>query len=359
MSQERIAGFDIARSLAIFGMVIVHFLLVMTDGVPPEKWSDTLLELLDGRPAATFVILAGMGVTLMSNKLTDPNAVQSRRRTGAILRHRGLLLLGFGFLNLTIWQGDILRVYGVSLLIVSWLVWRSSRTLLLTSLAFILFFCVLLASVDYDRNWDWNTMTYHRLWTPAGLLRSLFYDGFRSVFPWTGLLILGLWLGRLDWSTAETPRKAVAWGLTLLVASSATSGLLLRWLSVHPQPDLDQETAAALFGLQSMPPLPIFLLNALGCSLLVIGISTLIERRWRDGWLVKALAATGRMAFTWYAAHIVIGLGGVIVLGWTRTSHLQALGAAVGFFAAAVTISFWWRGRFRNGPLEFILRSVG
>jgi uncharacterized membrane protein YeiB len=359
MSQQRIAGFDVARSLAIFGMIVVHFMLVMTDGMPSEEWSDSLLQLLDGRPAATFVILAGMGVTLMSNKLTDPSGVPDIRIIGTILRRRGLLLLAFGFLNLTIWQGDILRVYGVSLLIVPWLIWRNSRTLLITGLAFVLAFCLLLALFDYDQNWDWNTMTYHRLWTPVGLLRSLFYDGFRSVLPWTGLLIFGLWLGRLDWSTNDMPRKAMTWGLGMWMATSALSSCLLNWLSGHPQPGLDHESATALFGLQSMPPLPIFLLNAIGCALLVIGASTLIERWWKDGWGVRALAATGRMAFTWYVAHIVIGLGSVIVLGWTRASHLQALGAASGFFAVAVATSLWWRTRFLNGPLEFILRSVG
>src|ERR1035438_8774319 len=98
MSQQRVTGFDVARSLAIFGMMVVHFTLVMTDGMPSGKWSDTLMNLLDGRPAATFVILAGMGVTLMSNTLTDSSAAGNRRNSGTILRRRGLLLLAFGFL---------------------------------------------------------------------------------------------------------------------------------------------------------------------------------------------------------------------------------------------------------------------
>jgi surface polysaccharide O-acyltransferase-like enzyme len=37
MNQQRIVGFDVARSLAIFGMIVVHFMLVMTDGMPSEK----------------------------------------------------------------------------------------------------------------------------------------------------------------------------------------------------------------------------------------------------------------------------------------------------------------------------------
>jgi uncharacterized protein len=356
---QRIEGLDVARSLAILGMMVVHFMLVMTDGVPPEEWSDGLLNVLDGRAAATFVILAGMGVTLLARKAQSPAGTASQKTMAAILRRRGLLLLAVGFLNLIIWEGDILRVYGVSLLLVPWLVWRSSRAVLLAALGFVLAFGVLFLVTDYSKNWDWNTMTYHHLWTASGLWRSLFYDGFRSVFPWTGLLLLGVWLGRWDWSRAEVPRKAALWGVVLLVASAACSKVLLHWLSSQPQAGLKPEDAVACFGLRSMPPLPLFLLNATGFALLLIGTSTLVAGRWHDWWGVRALRATGRLAFTWYLAHILIGLGGVIVLGWTRTSHLRALTTALGFFSAAVAASLWWTRRFSTGPMEFILRTVG
>ena len=359
MHPDRIAGFDVARSLAIFGMIVVHFMLVMTDGVSSERWSDLLLHLLDGRPAAIFVILAGMGVARMSNKAISLETTADRGKIGSVLRRRGLLLLAFGFLNLTIWEGDILRVYGVSLLIVPCLVWRSSRTLLVAALGFVAAFCLMLALFDYDKNWDWNTMTYHWLWTPSGLMRSLFFDGFRSVFPWTGLLVLGIWLGRLDWSGDAAPKKAVAWGLGMTIVTSIVSQGVLYRLRLHPFPGMDSVSATAFFGLQSMPPLPIFLLNAVGTALLVIGACVLIERKWRDRRGFKAFAATGRMAFTWYVVHIVLGLGGVVLLGWTGTSHWQALCTASGFFAVAVVISVWWKTHFANGPLEFILRKTG
>jgi uncharacterized protein len=135
--------------------------------------------------------------------------------------------------------------------------------------------------------------------------------------------------------------------------------LLLRWFGVHPQPGFNQEDAAACFGLQSMPPLPLFLLNATGFALLLIGTSTLIARRWHDRWGVRTLSATGLLALTWYVAHIVLGLGGVIVLGWTRASQRRALITALVFFSAAVVVSLRWNRRFSNGPLEFILRRVG
>jgi uncharacterized membrane protein YeiB len=226
-------------------------------------------------------------------------------------------------------------------------------------LSFVVVFILLLATVDYDKHWDWSTMTYHNLWTAEGLIRSLFYDGFRSVFPWTGLLVFGIWLGRLDWTTTNVARQAMAWGVGMLSCSAALSHIALRWLAAHPQPGLDREAAVALFGLQSMPPLPLFLISATGSALLTIGMSTVIARRWPSSLAVRALTSTGQLAFTWYVAHIVVGLGGVIVLGWLKTTPLQAILAGSSFFLVATICSLWLRQRSMRGPLEVLLRQLG
>jgi uncharacterized membrane protein len=103
---ERVFGFDLARALAIFGMVVVHFSLVMADGRTGPGWLSAALGFLDGRAAATFVILAGIGVTLMSQRAVkgaDPLAITKVR---AALIRRGLFLLALGFINLRIWPGE-------------------------------------------------------------------------------------------------------------------------------------------------------------------------------------------------------------------------------------------------------------
>jgi len=81
---------------------------------------------------------------------------------------RGLFLLVAGFVNLLVWSGDILRVYGVSLLLGAWLLRASGRTLLLVSILFIAGFIGLFAVFDYSRYWDWKTLEYRGLWTPGG-----------------------------------------------------------------------------------------------------------------------------------------------------------------------------------------------
>jgi uncharacterized membrane protein YeiB len=352
----RIAGYDVARALAVLGMVVVHFSLVMSFRQLETHWAGWLVELLDGRAAATFVILAGVGVTLRSRGAVrggDPKALSAVR---AGLLRRGLFLLAMGFVNLAIWPGDILRVYGVSLLLVPWLLQVSGRALWAISLAFVLGFALLLVPLDYGRNWDWHTLTYRNLWTPAGLVRNLFYDGFRSVFPWTGLLVLGMWLGRLDVEGRRTTRVLLVAGIAAWLLTELVSHALLGAL-VGQEQGPEAEEARALFGTQSMPPLPLFLLSASGFAVAVIAASLLVARRFPGNVVVRALVATGQLALTWYVAHIVLGLGALVALGLVEDQPLTAaLACAAGFYTAAALLSLWWKSRFRYGPLEGLLR---
>ena len=66
--KNRIIGYDVARALAIFGMVIVNFKIVMGAEQNGPAWLIHLAGLLDGRAAATFVVLAGVGLSLLSRK---------------------------------------------------------------------------------------------------------------------------------------------------------------------------------------------------------------------------------------------------------------------------------------------------
>ncbi len=354
----RILGYDIARAMAMLGMIVVHFGLVMAVDHDRPAWSAWIMHILDGRAAATFVVLAGVGLTLRSRRAVaadDPRAIAAVRAT---LVRRGLFLLAMGFVNLVIWPGDILRVYGVSLVVAAGLITASDRRLIAVGLVFILGFVALLLAVDYETNWEWSTLTYDHLWTLRGALRNLFYDGFRSVFPWTGLLIFGMWLGRRDLCD-----RAVNTRVVLAAVAAATLAELVSWACVgyfhaHPQ-GMDDETIQALFGTDSMPPLPLFLFTAGGAAVAVIALCVRAAGAWPGGPWVAPLAAMGQMALTWYAVHIVFGLGTVVALGLAGREPMpvgQACG--LGFFAAAVLVSWLWKRWFRNGPLEWIMRRL-
>jgi uncharacterized membrane protein YeiB len=355
---RRILGYDVARSMAMLGMIVVHFGLVMAVDPTRPAWSAGIMHVLDGRAAATFVILAGVGLTLRSRRAVaarDERAIDPVRMT---LIRRGVFLLAMGFVNVVIWPGDILRVYGVSLIVAAGLIAASDRRLLGSALGFILGFIALLFVVDYETNWDWSSMTYHRLWTLRGIVRNLFYDGFRSVFPWTGLLIFGMWLGRRDLRDRAVNTRVVLAAVAMAALAELVSWCLVRYFRAHPH-GMDDETIKALFGTDSMPPLPLFLLSSGGAAVAVIALCVRAADAWPRAPWVAPLAAMGQMALTWYVLHILVGLGTVVALGLATREPLP-VGQACGllFFSAAVLISWLWKRRFRSGPLEWIMRRL-
>ena len=355
-SAERVLGFDLARSLAILGMVVVHFSLVMATDRSGLPWLDEVLGFLDGRAAATFVVLAGIGLTLMSRRVVQSGDAPALAQVRKTLVRRGFFLLALGFINLLIWPGDILRVYGVSLLLTAPLLATSDRRLLLGALGCVVGFVVLLFVLDFEKNWEWETMTYHRLWTPSGLVRNLFYDGFRSVLPWTGFLLFGMWLGRRDLCDRAVKRRVFGAAAGTALAAEFSSWLCVSYFLAHTH-GMDPATVKALFGTESMPALPLFLLASGGTAVAVIALSVRAVAAWPSR-LWWPLTATGQLALTWYFTHIVFGLGTVVALGLVASQPLPvAAGCGLGFFAAAVLVSSLSKMTFRHGPLEWVMRT--
>jgi len=366
--RRRIEGYDLARGLAIWGMVTVHFRLVMAFHARQPAWLQSTLELLDGRAAALFVILAGIGIALRRAGSGTDNAFQKSAETPAaavaarndrqLLFRRGVFLLFVGFLNLMIWKGDILRVYGISLFVASIMIRAPDRTLLVAAALFLLGFLLLIGVADYNSEWNWETFDYNNLWTIRGAVRNLFFNGFRSVFPWTGLFLFGIWIGRRLVSSQIHAGRLLGWSLSVALLTEVASALMVRFFRAHSG-GLDDSGIVALFGTVSMPPLPPFLLAAGATSLAVIAASLMIAARYPDAFPVRAVVACGQMAFTWYVVHIVIGLGSLVALGLTDNQTLAtAVWMAAFFFAGISLISLAIRAAGRRGPLEWLMRKV-
>jgi uncharacterized membrane protein YeiB len=365
-AKKRIEGLDLARGLALFGMVVVHFVLVMSYEKHDPAWLRTMVDLLDGRAAALFIILAGIGTTLRTRGDAAPLACDPEESDAAVLQRaarrilvrRGIFLLVAGFLNLVIWKGDILRVYGVSLIVAAGLIDASNRRLLQTALFFLLAFVVLMGLVEYDTHWNWDELIYGDIWSPAGIVRNLFYDGFRSVFPWTGLFLFGMWLGRLDLQNRSLHQRTLLWAVAVVLVAEALSATLVAYFDVHPA-GMDHLTIVALFGTKSMPPLPFFLATAAGTAVAIIVLGLEVAERFASAFVVRALVATGQMAFTWYVVHIAVGLGALEYFHWVDNQPLErAVATALFFYAVVMLISLAVRSRGYRGPLEWLLRKV-
>lgn len=361
---KRLVGFDVARALAVFGMVIVNFKLVMGSGAggaatAGPNWLVWLAGLLDGRAAATFVILAGVGISLMTHRARQSGdaAALAERRRGLV--KRAIFLLCFGLLYTPLWPADILHFYGLYILIGTALLSAADRTLWLTALALAALFLVLLLVGDYDAGWDWDTLYYTDFWTAAGMVRHLFFNGFHPVLPWAAFLLVGIWLGRREMGDPRVGRRLLAGGLASTLLAEAASHLLTIWLPAL-LPEANPADIRELCATAPMPPTPLYLLSAGGTAVALIAACVFLSERLRAAtWLLRPLTHTGQLALTLYVGHVVVGMGLLEGMGRLEGQSLPvALGSALVFCAAGVLFATGWRRFARRGPLEWVMRRL-
>ena len=88
--KQRIIGFDLARAYAIFGMFIVNFNMVF-GSYNDQSITGKFLSLFSGNSSTVFVILAGMGIALMTNRSEYSIAEKSKLRN-TILKKRSKMV---------------------------------------------------------------------------------------------------------------------------------------------------------------------------------------------------------------------------------------------------------------------------
>jgi len=334
----RLEGLDLARYLALVGMVFVNFRLAMHPATAAPSWLRHVFDFLEGKAAATFVVLAGIGLTLATRGLD---------RAGAWTVRRAGFLLAVGLVNLAIFPADIIHYYGAYFLLAVPLLRARRRTLALAFAAIAAISAWAIVRLDYGRGWDWATLDYPDFWTPAGFVRNLLFNGFHPVLPWMALFVGGMLLGRLPLHQPAVQRRLCWTGL---------AGFLLGHACAAATRGGPWE---ALCGTMPMPPGPVYLLTGIGGATVVIGLCLTAGRRWPGGrWTVFTPA--GRMTLTLYLAHIVVGMGCLEALGaldGRRT--LPEVAGAAGIFLAAGTLCAWlWSRRWRHGPIEALMRGV-
>ncbi len=358
--KKRIVGYDLARALAVFGMVAVNFKVVLGAGKNGPGWLVTAAGWLDGRAAATFVVLAGVGLSLLSRTAYerylrgDGEPLMRDRRT---LLKRALFLFVVGSLYTSIWPADILHFYGVYIAVAAFLLATPTRRLWSYAGVLVLAFAVMLVTLDYERGWDWSTLSYAGLWSPAGMIRHLFFNGFHPVVPWLAFLLVGMALGRLEMNSPATRRRVLAWGLGVAAVAELLSWSLIRSLSAASP--ADHGVIVAVFGTEPMPPVPLYMLAGTGTACAVIAACVALGERHGDrGWL-RPWVATGQLALTLYVAHVVLGMGTLQWIGRLENQTLAfALLAAALFCLLGVVFAHLWRQRFQRGPLEAIMRAL-
>ncbi len=344
---QRDEAIDVARAIAILGMFIIHAVLVLGTSVPQSGVSGFVLWLCDGRAAATFVTLAGFGVARLVAKHPPEQAARTLRRRAAVLWTLGVV-------NLVVWPGDILRVYGVALLSAPVMLRWRARTRLWLAAALCVVFVAAAVLLQWERNWNLATLSYIGVWTVEGFLRNLIFDGFRPIVPWLGFFLIGTVLAGLDLQNAQLQKRLVVFGALITFGTVVVSRVLDQALQ-STYPAIDALTREGAVGTTSLPPMPLFMLSAIGTTSLLLGTILLLHQH-LPAQPRQMLVATGRRALTWYLLHIAVLVTLYSVGVKNSVPESWAIAAGVLMFGVAAVWSN--RHRQRAGVMERLLRRL-
>ncbi len=354
---ERIAGLDVARAFAILGMVLVNFKVVMGAETSQPAWLVTVLGQVDGRAAALFVTLAGVGISLLWRKVERAPDGAAAALRGTLLR-RALFLFVLGLSFVPVWPADILHFYGLYIALAVLFLRRGGATLLLSAVTLTVVSVPMLLLLDYEAEWDWTTLTYHGIWTARGMVKHLLYNGFHPVVPWLGFLLVGMWVGRRDLRSPAVRRRLLIGSAAIFALAEAASRVTV-YVIMASYPALPSQDAHAIFGPTPMPPTPFYMVSSAALAVTAMVVSIALARRFSASPAVRVLVATGQLSLTLYLAHVVVGMGLLDALGRLRDqSILFVLGTALLFWAAAVVFAALWRRSFARGPIEWAMRRI-
>ncbi len=356
--KQRVTGFDLARALAIFGMVIVNFKIAMT----AETGNMLLMnfaEAFEGRASALFVILAGIGVTFLTNKARESSDGALVLKNRLSLIKRGLLLIAIGLVFTPIWEADILHFYGFYFLIAAAILTANDKSLLFISAIIMLIFPTLMLFLNYEQNWNWSTLTYENLWSFDGMIRHIVFNGFHPVFPWAAFLIFGVWLGRQDLSQSLIRKKLLAGSLITLLVTECSFYLIRITIADGSVLEVTSEDVTFLFSTSIIPPLPQYIISAGSSAVVVLVVCLYFSERFSESNINKWLYQTGQLSLTLYVAHVIIGMGILESIGRleNQTINFSLLSALV-FCVCGIVFSVVWLKFFKAGPLEWIFRKV-
>jgi uncharacterized protein len=352
----RIVGFDMARAYAIFGMFIVNFLFCF-GSFQDQRPLGVFLNLFVGNSTSIFIILAGMGVSFMTAR-TD-YSIEEKKNLKSIILKRSWFLFAIGLLLYNWWPADILHFYGGYMHIAAFMLFVPNRYFLWTGLVAIIIYHLLHLVIPIDTSWDFTTFKYADFWTPVGFLRNTIYNGWNSIFPWLSYFMLGMWLGRKDWTDRKLIKKTFLVGLIIF--------LLFEGLRLLVKNGYFTEYTHYIMS-DYFPAYIPYIMITTGFALMAISTFMFIGVQFPKNRLISLLGKTGQMTLTHYVIHLTIGM--VILSKLTKKQYTGYLVAenpvspvfiftyAVSFFALSMAFSHFWGKKFKNGPLEMLMRKI-
>ena len=354
---SRVVGVDVARGLALLGMFAVHIFPTFTrDGSPT-----TATLVAGGRSAATFVLVAGIGLAFVSGGRT---VVRGADRVGvsAGLVVRAALIGSLGLL-LGVFSEDnriygILPYYGLFFLLAVPLIGLSARAPAVVAAALAVLGPVLLvATADLDlpgREWNGDPTFGSLFDDPATLLTTLVVTGEYPAVVYLAYLCAGMAIGRLDLGSRSVAWSSLGVGAGLAIAAQVASAVVLSTRSPLSRAAIWQPELSSSWWYLALPAPHsqsiVDVAHVLGSAMAVVGGALLVTRIRVAAVLLQPLAAAGSMALTIYATHLVVLASGIF--------DDDPLARYLVIVVPALAFAWVWRRLLGRGPLERVVAAA-
>ncbi|WP_081830559.1 heparan-alpha-glucosaminide N-acetyltransferase domain-containing protein [Rhodococcus sp. UNC363MFTsu5.1] len=375
-SLPRIVGVDVARGLAVLGMIAVHT-------TSAEQIGEFAHFALSGRAAILFAVLAGVSLALTTGGTRPPERLGAARRSIAA-RALALFVLGLVLTQLGSPAMVILASYAVLFLIALPLL-RLSWQKLAAVAAVAAVAGPLLSYAIRSRmaapGVAGETARFDMLTSIDGVRHLgsvVLLEGAYPVLTWVPFLLAGMAIGRWGLRRERAGAVLVAVGSALAVLGLGGSWVALNLfggrnaLVAYLDEVMPGEGAQMLpfmlrsssFGVVGTDPWQWMLTSSPhsgtvfeivgsgGIAIAVLGLSLLaggIAPR-----ILTPLAALGSMPLTIYAGHIV-----ALALLLRSESFTYSWALPVWFLVVPLVFATLWQRYLGRGPLEWVLNKVG
>jgi uncharacterized protein len=353
---KRLPGPDVVRAVALVGVIVMNYhgyLILRSSESATERprtgWINELFDPWDGplttRFAATFVLVAGVGITLLTRgAIGDTQRITEMRWR---LIRRGVLLYAVGWLLDDIWPGTIIVYYGAMFVLAAFIfTWRTRWIISTGVAAAIAATGIRLWQFHRDRNGhstDWLSQPGED--SIRRYVLDVFVNGTHPLLPWFTFLCAGIVLGRVSTASLWRP-TAIGVGLVLVTAASILASLPVTGI------------AELAWSINPYDRSVVYVASALGTALIAYASIDWAAERWH--FATDPLRRAGQLTLSLYLAHIVVFNLVVDWLGWIEPGGIgTSLLFAGGFWIVAVAAGTLWQRHFARGPAEYVYRAFG
>ncbi len=380
--EKRIDLLDVYRGFAILGIFVVNIVIMNSTFLNQDEFAKQWTSNIDQFAERVlqlffytkffpiFSLLFGLGISMQVLKLKKHN-----KKTFAFLSRRMLILFMIGVFHIIfIWSGDVLNLYAILGLFVSFFVSKSNKLILSLSAFFLLFpfydgiFSFLFRKVNFNpgifiKNYDGalvNNIISEGTYLEGIKLRLLEYIsnipmlfGFLAPIA-LSMFLLGIYLGKNEiYKSIKTYLRTIK--KPIIIITLIANIYRIAFLFFLP--------GYEIYSNQNFQP---YFIKLMVISDVITGLFYL----WVIGWLwyysklkslFKPLEYVGRMALTNYIMQSLIGLIIFSSIGFSlyeKLSPSETLLTAFAVFCLQVIYSRLWLTYFRFGPLEWIWRCL-